>query len=245
MALRSAALFGLAYYVIFAPDLLLYAFAFLLLLATGFILMNLERGEIEIANESIRLALRIPLINILAYILVLPLIWRPSERYEVRQARIWTSGLLALTALCWPLYFLLDAVAIETNVRTLGIGYFLGLLISLILVAQLGVSRIVAEESADVGEPLAKKAMRRIRNDRLTLLAIFTMFVVLVISMHTAFLTERLMGVTYFTTSAERTFQPIPMFCGTGIEFDQNGRADAQPCREEHPNYPNHLLGTG
>ena len=111
-----------------------------------------------------------------------------------------------------PLYFSLVEFVPESNVTTVGVGFYFGLLISLTLVGQIGVNRIVSEESADVGEPLVKKALRRIRGDRLTLIALFVMIAILLISLHTAFITERLIGVTYFTSDPQRTFQPIPLF---------------------------------
>ena len=237
-------LIGLTYYVTFSPDLLLYGCGALLFLSSVLILLNLERGEIEIEAMMLRRALRIPILNILLYVLLIPVIWRKSDRYEVQQARIWTSAVILLTFVCIPLYFVLAAVAIKSNVTTYGVGYFMGLLISLVFVTQLVASRVVAEETADVGEPLFKKALRRIRGDRLTLLALLIMVIILLVSLHTAFMTERLMGVTYFTSDPERTFQPIPIACGTGPEIDENGRVVAEPCREAHPDWQKHVLGT-
>ena len=237
-------LIGLTYYVTFSPDLLLYSFGALLFISSVMILMNLERGEIEIETMMFRRALRIPILNILLYLLLLPVIWRQSDRYEVRQARIWTSVMIMLTFVTIPLYYALVAVAIKSNVTTYGVGYFMGLLINLVLVAQLVASRIVAEEAADVGEPLFKKALRRIRRDRLTLISLAVMLVILMISLHTAFMTERLMGVTYFTSDPERTFQPIPFACGTTPVLDDNGRVTEEPCREAHPEWQKHVLGT-
>ncbi len=235
---------GLAYYATFAPNLLLYGSVGLAFIASVMILMNVERGEIEVSMGLLRRMLRIFALNIIVYILLLPHIWRRSERYEVRQARIWTSGILALAITCLPLYFALVEVVPESNVTTVGVGYYLGLLISLTLVGQLGANRIVSEEVADVGEPLAKKALRRIRRDRLTLMALFVMIVILLVSLHTAFITERLMGVTYFTSDPQRTFQPIPLACGTDPIYDDNGRIAEEPCRETHPDWRKHVLGT-
>ena len=237
-------LIGLTYYVTFSPDLLLYGCGALLFLSSVLILLNLERGEIEIEATMLRRVLRIPILNILLYVLLVPVIWRKSDRYEVRQARIWTSAVILLTFVCIPLYFVLAAVAIKSNVTTYGVGYFMGLLISLVFVIQLVASRVVAEETADVGEPLFKKALRRIRGDRLTLLALLIMVIILLVSLHTAFMTERLMGVTYFTSDPERTFQPIPIACGTSPKIDENGRVVAEPCREAHPDWRKHVLGT-
>ena len=235
---------GLAYYATFAPNLLQYGSGGLAFIVSVMILMNMERGEIEVSAGPLRRALRIPLLNVIVYILLLPYIWRRSERYEVRQARITTSGVLALSIICLPLYFSLVEFVPESNVTTVGVGFYFGLLISLMLAAQIGVNRIVSEESADVGEPLVKKALRRIRSDRLTLIALFVMIAILLVSLHTAFITERLIGVTYFTSDPQRTFQPILLFCGSDPIYDKNGRIAEEPCRETHPNWQKHVLGT-
>ncbi|MCY4008227.1 MAG: ABC transporter permease [Anaerolineaceae bacterium] len=235
---------GLAYYATFAPDLLWYGAAVLLFISSVMILMNVERGEIEGVSDRIRRVLHLPILNLLVYLLSLPIIWRSTERYEVRQARIWTSAAILLSMLLIPLHFALAEIAIPTNVTTYGVGYFVGLFISIILIGQVAVSRVVVEEAADVGEPLLKKALRRIRRDRLTVLSLAVMLLILLISLHTAFMTERLMGVTYFTSDPERTFQPIPFACGTNAIIDENGRVAEEPCRESHPDWQKHILGT-
>ena len=240
----AGGIIGLAYYATFAPDLLWYGAAALLCISSIMILMNVERGEIELASDRIRSLLHVPLINVLTYLMILPIIWRSSERYEVRQARVWTSASILLSVLLIPLHFVLAEIAIPTNVTTYGVGFFAGLFISLLLVGQVAASRVVMEEAADVGEPLLKKALRRIRRDRLTLLSLSVMLLILLISLHTAFMTERLMGVTYFTSDPERTFQPIPFACGANAIIDENGRVAEEPCREAHPNWRKHLLGT-
>ncbi len=235
---------GLAYYVSFAPDLLLNGSVLLFIVGSVLIIMNLERGEIELTEGILRRSLRVLGLNLLVYSLLLPIIWRPNERYEVRQARLWTTGTIVIAILCLPLYFLMNSIQIDSNVTTIGVGYYLGLLVSLLFIVQALVSRVTGKEAADVGEPLLKKALRRVRRDRLTISALFVIAIIFVISIHTSFITERLMGVTYFTSSPQTAFQPIVSFCGNSPGFNDQGLINEQPCREEHPDWNRHLLGT-